>query len=367
MDETQIVTFASSAEFGSDVRIHGLEVIDGKEQGRTILLLKESGTTLGRSPPADIVLNDSQVSRLHCRFAIVDGGLEMTDLNSTNGSFLDGVRVKGQVLVPVGALLRIGHQILKHELWSEREILHRDEFAREIKKANAYVQDLLPQPIAEGPIQAEWSFQPCSKLGGDAFGYGSLNDNEFLVYMIDVSGHGAGAAMHSVAVMNLLRQRAVPGANMSEPTQVLSALNAMFQMDDHAGMCFTMWYGVFNRTTRELRFSTAGHHPAFLLTGEDPIPLRTRGGVIGADPGTVYRSGQFLVPPEADFYLFSDGVFEIVTKEGVEWRLDDFLRLLPGPKSDELSETAGLFAQVRSLARAGGPDDDFSLLLMRFQ
>jgi serine phosphatase RsbU (regulator of sigma subunit) len=365
MDETQIVTFARAADFGLDTRLHCLEVLDGHEQGR-IIILKASGATLGRSPPADIVLNDSEISRSHCRFTVADGGLRMTDLNSTNGTYMDGARVKGEVSVVVGALVRMGRHTLKHELWTEREILQRDEFDREIQKANAYVQALLPQPIAGGPIQAEWSFHPCSKLGGDAFGYGPLNDNEFLVYMIDVSGHGAGAAMHSVAVMNLLRQRAVPGANMSEPAQVLAALNAMFPMEDHAGMYFTMWYGVFNRTSRELRYATAGHHPAFLLTGGDPIPLRTRGGVIGAAPGTVYRTDGVQVPSEADFYLFSDGVFEIVTKEGAEWRLDDFLRLLPGAKSEEQSETAGLFGQVRGLARAGGLDDDFSLLLMRF-
>jgi serine phosphatase RsbU (regulator of sigma subunit) len=366
MDETQIVTFARAADFGLDARLHCLEVLDGQEQGRTIIL-NERGLVLGRSPPAEIVLNDSEISRAHCRFVVVDGDLMMTDLNSTNGTVLDGARVKGTVTVPVGAILRLGRHTLKHELWSEKEILQHDEFDREIRKASAYVHALLPQPITVGPIRAEWSFQPCSKLGGDAFGYGPLNDNEFLVYMIDVSGHGAGAAMHSVAVMNLLRQRAVPGASMSEPAQVLAALNAMFQMDDHAGMYFTMWYGVFNRTTRELRFATAGHHPAFLLTGGDPIPLRTRGMVVGGDPGTVYRVAAVQVPPEADFYLFSDGVFEIVTKEGQEWRLDDFLRLLPGNKSEEQSETAWLFAKVRGLAKAGGLDDDFSLLLMRFQ
>jgi len=368
MDETQIVTFASAAEFGLDTRIHCLEVVDGQDRGRTILL-KESGTTLGRSPPADIVLNDSEVSRSHCRFSFQDGSLQMTDLNSTNGTFLDGVRVIGEALVPVGAILRMGRQTLKHELWTEREILQRDEFDREIKKAIAYVQALLPQPIVEGPIQAEWSFQPCSKLGGDAFGYGALNEDEFLVYMIDVSGHGAGAAMHSVAIMNLLRQRAVPGADMSEPTQLLAALNAMFPMDDHAGMYFTMWYGVFNRITRELRFATAGHHPAFLMTGDggEALPLRTRGGLIGADPGTIYRSGTVPVPPEASFYLFSDGVFEIVTKEGVEWGLSDFLRLLLGRKPEGLNESTELFGQVRSLARAGGLDDDFSLLILRFR
>ena len=303
---------------------------------------------MGRSPPADIVLNDLKSPVRIADSMIVNGALLMADLNSTNGTFLDGIRVSGEVPVPIGAILRMGRQTLKHELRTEKEILQRDEFDREIKKANAYVQALLPLPIAEGPIEAEWVFQPCSKLGGDAFGYGPLNENEFLVYMIDVCGHGAGAAMHSVAIMNLLRKRALPRANMANPTEVLAAFNAMFPMDDHAGMYFTMWYGVYNLTTRELRFATAGHHSAFLgSSGQEPVGLRTRGGVVGADLGTVYRADAVTVPPGASFYLFSDGVFEIVTKDGVEWGLNDFLRLLPGPTTQGQNESTGIFGQVR--------------------
>jgi serine phosphatase RsbU (regulator of sigma subunit) len=365
MDETQVVTFAKAAEFGMDARVHCLDVVDGQDQGRTHIIT-ERGTVFGRSPPADIVLNDSEVSRAHCRFMVGNGGLLLADLNSTNGTFLDGERVRGEVIVPVGSIVKLGHQTLKHELKTEKEILQRDEFEREIKKAGAYVQALLPPPIAHGPIWAEWAFEPCSKLGGDAFGYRPINDNEYLIYMMDVSGHGAGAAMHSVTIMNLLRQRAVPGADMSDPASVLTALNAMFQMDDHAGMYFTMWYGVYDRRSRELRFACAGHHPAFLFSaGADPTPLRTRGGVVGADPGTVYRTGAATVPPAASFYLFSDGVFEIVTKDGLEWGLNDFLRLLPGPVPPGQTESAGLCAQVRGLARAE-LDDDFSLLILRF-
>jgi serine phosphatase RsbU (regulator of sigma subunit) len=364
MEETQVVTFAGTAAIGLDDRVHCLEVTDGQDQGRSVII-RDSGTIFGRSPPADIVLNDSEVSRSHCRFSVVGGGLMMTDLNSTNGTFLDGQRVKGEIAVPVGALVRLGRQTFKHELRTEKEILQRDEFDREIRKAGAYVQALLPLPIAQGPIQAEWAFEPCSKLGGDAFGYRPINDHEFLVYMMDVSGHGAGAAMHSVTVMNLLR-RAVPGADMSDPAGVLTALNAMFQMEEHAGMYFTMWYGVYNRLSRELRFATAGHHPAFLISGgQDPWPLRTRGGVVGADPGTLYRSGAAIVPPGASFYLFSDGVFEIVTKDGLEWSLNDFLRLLPGPVSGGQNESAGLCKQVRALARSE-LEDDFSLVILRF-
>jgi sigma-B regulation protein RsbU (phosphoserine phosphatase) len=125
-----------------------------------------------------------------------------------------------------------------------------------------------------------------------------------------------------------------------------------------------MWYGVYNQSIRELRYACAGHHPAFLISpGADPSPLRTRGGVVGADPGTVYRTATAQVPPQASFYLFSDGVFEIVTKDGLEWGLNDFLRLLPGEKAQGQSESMALFGQVRGLVNE--LDDDFSLLILR--
>src|SRR5262249_6814929 len=147
------------------------------------------------------------VSRAHCCLHLEGEALMVTDLNSTNGTYIDGVRLSAPAVLPVGAILRVGRQSLKHEWRTQKEILQHAEFDRELKKANSYVLGLLPPPLTEGPIQAEWLFGPCSKLGGDGFGYGQISDTKFLMFMLDVSGHGAGAAMHSVAVMNLLRQR----------------------------------------------------------------------------------------------------------------------------------------------------------------
>jgi serine phosphatase RsbU (regulator of sigma subunit) len=367
MDETQVVTFARQADFELETRIHCLETVEGIDLGR-IFVLNANGSTVGRSPPAEIVLNDSEVSRAHCRLAATDGTLFITDLNSTNGTFVDGVRVTGTMPVPVGAILRLGRQSLKHGWRTEREILQHQEFEREIRKASAYVQALLPPPLTNGPIQADWLFEPCSKLGGDAFGYGPLNERRFLIYMTDVSGHGAGAAMHSVAITHLIRQRAIPGVDMAKPEEVLSALNTMFPMEDHAEMYFTMWYGVYDPWTRELRFASAGHHPAFLIAAdrEKVVALSVRNGLVGAIPNTVYRSAVAWVPPGASLFLFSDGVFEIVTKDGVQWGLNDFLPLLLGQAKAGQNESARLFGEVRDLARPGGLDDDFSLLVLKF-
>jgi serine phosphatase RsbU (regulator of sigma subunit) len=270
--------------------------------------------------------------------------------------------------VPLGSVLRVGRQFLKHEWRTAREIQQQEELDRELRRANSYVQGLLPAPLTDGPIRTEWHYEPCANLGGDAFGYGMLTDTRFAFYIVDVSGHGAGAAMHSVTVMNLLRQRALPRTDMLQPVEVLATLNAMFPMESHGGMYFTMWYGVYDLATRRVDFASAGHHPAFLVPADRSaaIPIRSAGGLIGADPNTKYRAGSAEIPENSSIYLFSDGVFEIVTIDGLEWGLKDLVpHLLRGPVPG-VGEAQRLYRDVRNLARPG-LDDDFSLLVAQFR
>jgi serine phosphatase RsbU (regulator of sigma subunit) len=174
--------------------------------------------------------------------------------------------------------------------------------------------------------------------------------------------------MHSVTMMNLLRQHALPSTDMADPSQVLTTLNAMFQMEQHAEMYFTMWYGVFDRRSRRLAYASAGHHPAFLAPAAagELIPLRTKNGLIGALPGKGFAADAALVPAGASLFLFSDGVFEIVTKDGQEWALNDFLPLLLKPAADGLTICQTIFRDVTQAARPGGFDDDFSLVVLTF-
>jgi len=365
--QTRIMTFARSADFTLEDRAHCLELIEGHDAGHRFIV-GAAEVSIGRTAPADIVLADSEVSRTHCRLVLQNGVLTVTDLNSTNGTFIDGVRLSAPAPLPVGAVLRVGRQSLKHEWRTHREILQQDAFDRDIGKARSYVEALLPPPITQGPFKADWLFEPSSKLGGDAFGYGALSPTQFMLYMMDVSGHGAGAALHSVAVMNLLRQRALPQTDMGDPAQVLAALNHMFPMEAHAGMYFTMWYGVYDSAERQLRYASAGHHPAFLVPAgrEKAFALRTRCGLIGADPQTRYSAAATAVPPGASLYLFSDGVFEFVTLDGLEWGLNDLIPILLQSPDPEMTESQRLFRDVRKLAKPGGLDDDFTLLVLGF-
>lgn len=55
-------------------------------------LLDVDVTTAGRHPNAEIFLDDVTVSRKHAEFRRVDGGFEVTDLGSLNGTYVNGAR-----------------------------------------------------------------------------------------------------------------------------------------------------------------------------------------------------------------------------------------------------------------------------------
>ncbi|MGP3686404.1 FHA domain-containing protein [Streptomyces sp. IBSNAI002] len=91
-----------------------LHVVSGPDAGG-VHLLHSGQIKVGRSADADVPLDDPDVSRLHCTVTVLrDGRAAVADLDSTNGTTLDGAPVGPQaVALPPGALLRVGESTLR--------------------------------------------------------------------------------------------------------------------------------------------------------------------------------------------------------------------------------------------------------------
>src|SRR5262249_14806345 len=145
---------------------------------------------------------------------------------------------------------------------------------------------------------------------------------------------------------------ALPKTNFRQPAEVLANLNAIFQMDRHDDMYFTIWYGVYEPASRTLRYASGGHHPAFLLPpgrGEAQ-PLQTCNLAIGMAPDVAFRAEERVVEPGSSMYLFSDGVFEIETPEGEAWTLSHFLPYLLQDRVPGVPEPKRLHAAVTAVS-----------------
>jgi len=330
--------------------------------------VEPGGLIIGRSPPADLQIPEPNISRRHCRVELVGEGVLLTDLASTNGTFLDGKRLVGPVLLIPGAQFSAGAISIRYERRDLSEIAEEAVLAEEIKRAEEYVRAILPPPVTKGPVLAEGCFVPSSKLGGDAFGYQFLDDENFAGFVLDVSGHGIGSAMLAVNAANLIRRRTLPDVDFRDPSQVARALNQALPMEEHNGLMITMWSFCYHLPTRTLSFCAAGHHAAYLMAPGDaePAPVWLRSPALGMMPTAKYALGTVQVPEQARLYVFTDGCFELALAEGEYWSQEGLRDVIKGPPVAGLAEPQRIYQAVRAVARPGPFDDDFSMLVVTF-
>ncbi len=242
---------------------------------------------------------------------------------------------------------------------------------QELADAADYVRTILPKPITEGPIRTDWRFVPSTSLGGDAFGYHLVDENHFAIYLIDVSGHGVGAALLSVSVMNVLRSQSLPNTDFRDPEQVLAALNMAFPGEENNDMFFTIWYGVYKKSTRELIYASGGHPPAILLdqTAKDnyqATQLRTPNYVIGGISEGTYQKNECLVGEQNTLYIFSDGVYEVEKSDGSMWRYQEFADFMSNVNKNGQSNLDRLYTHAKSLGNSENLEDDFTIVEVAF-
>jgi len=356
-----------------------------KKQGYEVTVASngEEGVAQAQKLRPALIICDWIMPRLTgidvCRRVKADPDLSTTQffLLTSLGSIAD--RVKG---LDAGADDFISKPIELNELQARvRAGLRLHQLSRDLKiakqsleaelgEAAEYVQSLLPDPMVE-PVSIESKFIPSRQLGGDCFDYNWLDSDYLAIYLLDVAGHGLRAALPSVAVLSLLRSRTLPNVDYYKPSDVLRALNTTFQMSYQNDKYFTIWYGVYNRSKRQLVYASAGHPPAVLIS-QSPTSnpqvkqLKTPGMPVGMFPDARYVDNCCDVEDLSTLYIFSDGVYEIHQPDGNIWGLDAFIDLLAAYNGATADPLELVLSYTQKLNAKPVFDDDWSLLKVVF-
>lgn len=259
-------------------------------------------------------------------------------------------------------------RLLERNLAYKRLKESQDALKEELDRASRYVRSLLPKKIT-GDITTDWQFVPCEDLGGDSFGYHWLDQDRFVFYLLDVCGHGVGAALLSITVMNVLRSESLH-VDYSQPDQVLEALNSKFPMEEHNNMFFTLCYGIYDKKTRQVTLASGGHPPPVLVhiepDGKKTIKqLIVYGGpVIGAVEGMDYPTMTEQLAPGDIIYIYSDGLFELTMADGKVMELDNYLKIFAqeGDKTGKVPEVERVFNYSKEVMRGNPFADDVAVV-----
>ncbi|MBD2326566.1 SpoIIE family protein phosphatase [Alkalinema sp. FACHB-956] len=302
----------------------------------------------------------------------------ITGLDAGADDFLSKPIAAGELKARVRAGLRLyqANQALKSAAQTLQQ--QTEKLESELAEAATYVRSLLPKAITT-PISIQHCFLPSQHLGGDCFDYYWLDAEHLVIYLLDVSGHGLGAALPSVFIQNLLRSQSLPDLNFYQPAQVLATLNKLFRMSEQNERYFTIWYGLYNHSTQQLTYASAGHPPALLIAPDNEGQpqaqlLKMRSLPIGVYSDAAYTEATVSISSHSTLYIFSDGIYEVRQKDQTFWNLTEFTTLLvdltqqnfqQAPTTPRL-DLDQLLEKIRSLKATELFEDDCSILQVCF-
>ncbi|HEY6297860.1 MAG TPA: SpoIIE family protein phosphatase [Streptosporangiaceae bacterium] len=189
------------------------------------------------------------------------------------------------------------------------------------------------QPVRAAGIDVAVRYRPAGEghlVGGDWYDTLLLPDNDVLLVVGDVAGHGIDAVTGMVAARNSLRGLAITGAGPAELLRMLNGVVCHLTPE----VVGTVICGRYNPATRMLRWARAGHLPPVLLRSAERGHPRTArllplpgGMLLGLDPDGAYEEATEPLVRGDTLMLFTDGLIE-QRGESIEDVLGEFVTVL---------------------------------------
>ncbi len=264
------------------------------------------------------------------------------------------------VAIALGTYDRMRRQIEA----SYRVLRQRDALERELSVAREVQRELLPReapPVAG--LELAGVCRPAIAVGGDYYDYLQDGDGRLGVVIADVSGKGVSASLLMAHLQASMRSR-FPTAGT--PGLLVADLNEALCGSSSSSRYATLFLATFDRETRRLSYTNAGHLPAILVHEENTARCEEGGFPIGMFEGAAYETGARTLAPGDLLALFTDGVTEAPAPDGEEFgatRLAELLLAHRGRPLDKIIEIV-----LDALVQWSGPvdpHDDVTLVLAR--
>jgi phosphoserine phosphatase RsbU/P len=195
-------------------------------------------------------------------------------------------------------------------LINEQKQLQRLE--NEISIAREVQDQLFPRnlPHVKG-VEMEAICRAARSVSGDYYDFIQLGPTSVAFAIADISGKGISAALLMASLQAALRsQLLVPGSETMSTAELVARLNIHLIRNTGDDRFATFFVAIYDTVSRRLRYTNAGHLPAFCLSDGPAIYLGEGGIVLGVVEDYLFDEGSIVVPPDAVLIGYSDGLIE---------------------------------------------------------
>lgn len=223
--------------------------------------------------------------------------------------------------------------------------------------AQAIQRALLPAALPSLPgcdLAARW--EPAAAFGGDCYDAVRLTDTHLAISIADVCGKGLPAALLMSNLLASLRAFAAPER---APRDVVSSTNRALCRHRDLRRFVTLFYAVYNTSTRLLTYTNAGHNPPVVACPDGSVVRLTTGGMVtGIFEEATYGESSVTLKPGDRLVLFTDGITEARSAAGAEFDDEGLLRVVARhPPGDAKFLVGAIFDEVAAFTGGRLQDD----------
>lgn len=198
-------------------------------------------------------------------------------------------------------------------------------------------------------------------LGGDCFTLLPLPGCRLALAVADASGKGLPVALIIANIQASLRTAALFAPD--DPALVVTAMNRQLCASSPVDRYTTIFYGVFEETTRTLNYVNAGHNPAVVIrAGKAVTWLEPSAPPVGLFADTVYEAQAVQLYPGDLILAYTDGIVEAINAASQEWGVEGLLAAVKSCRTQEpASIVEAVFATLGEFS-GGDQTDDATVL-----
>ncbi len=246
----------------------------------------------------------------------------------------------------------------------------RQRLENEISIAREVQNQLFPSTLPSVPgVEIEAICKAARSVSGDYYDFIQLSPTHIAIAIADISGKGISAALLMASLQAALRsQMLTEGSERLSMAELVTRLNKHLVRNTGDDRFATFFVATYDSATRTLRYTNAGHLPAFLICKDSSELLDKGGMVLGVIEDYVYEEGALTVGPDALLIGYSDGLIEPENVYGEEFgirRLQDAAVHLQGAAPLMVAES--LMAAAEEWAGTPEQADDMTVIVARLR
>ena len=243
--------------------------------------------------------------------------------------------------------------------------------AGELEAAHRIQAGILPNPASvagDARFDLDALMIPARQIGGDFFDFFKMDDDHLYFAVGDVSGKGMPAALFMALGKSLCKSCALREEN--HIGAIINRANREISRDNTETLFITLFAGILNLKSGELRFCNAGHDAPFVLRkGEAPHSLEAQGGPpLCIVEDFDYPEERFQLQPGDLLCVITDGITEAMTAAGEVMgraRAEAVLANLPA-QAGAAEAAKALHDAADDFVAGAQPSDDLTILAVRW-